>query len=188
MSGPHVLPPALAPFFASVSEQSRERTQDLARQRAATIAPTEWLSFAVAQEDFALPLSMVQEICLLDAVTAVPRTRPQTLGIMSLRGEVVPVVDLAAILGFGHSRPEDRPKNSDRAARGVLLSDGLGFLALHVRSVQGVVRLLPQDVVPRPFGLAAQHPELITALGRTARGTVTLLDGGALLRHLERLT
>lgn len=172
---------ALAPFFATAAEQSRERALVLARAGASAQLPTELLSFTIAAESFALPLTQVQEICRLEALTRVPRARDTTLGIMSLRGQVVPVVALAAILGLTD------PKEGRKPLRAIVLGDDRGPLALQVGEVRGVVRLLPQDVAPRPFGLGAQHPELIAGVARTARGVITLLDGPAILRHLERL-
>jgi len=178
------MPQALLPFFASVAEQSAQRA--LARQRLETSpqTPTELLGFALGTEQFALPLSHVLEICRVGTLTAVPRTAAETLGIMALRGEVVPVVNLAAVLGV--SANGDEPVNG-KVLRILLLADARGPLGLQVGQVQGVVRLLPQDVAPRPFGLAARHPELVTGLARTGRGLVTLLDGPTLLHHLERL-
>jgi purine-binding chemotaxis protein CheW len=176
------MPQALLPFFASVAEQSAQRA--LARQRleASPQAPTELLGFSLGDEQFALPLGQVLEICRVSGLTAVPRTGPETLGIMSLRGEVVPVANLAAILGLAVAA---HPK--DKMLRIILLADGRGPLGLQVCQVRGVMRLLPQDVVPRPFGHQGRHPELVTGLARTGRGPVTLLDGALLLRHLERL-
>lgn len=179
---PRPLPIALAPFFASVAEQSRERALVLARAKVTTQVPSELLSFTVGPETFALPLAQVQEICRVETLTVVPRTRRETLGIMSLRGEVVPVVALAAVLGMG-SAVAPRPP-----LRAVVLGDHRGPLALQVGEVRGVVRLLPQDMAPRPFGLVVPHPELIAGVARTARGVITLLDGPAILRHLEQLS
>lgn len=188
MSDHDTVAAALLPFFASVAEQSRERALMLSRQRTAALAPRELLSFVVGTETYALPLGQVQEICRLEVLTQVPRTRPETLGIMSLRGEVVPVVDLAAVLGLSPGAAGAQHASGTKALRAILLTDQQGPLALMVQAVQGVVRLLPQDMLPRPFALGGQHPELITGLGRTVKGTVALLDGPGLLRHLERLS
>ena len=176
------MPPALLPFFASVAEQTAQRA--LARQRleGRAQAPTELLGFALGDEKFALPLGQVLEICRVGALTVVPRTAPETLGIMSLRGEVVPVVNLAAVLGLTVT-----PHAKDKVLRIILLGDARGPLGLRVCQVRGVVRLLPQEMAPRPFGHQARHPELVTGLARTGRGPVTVLDGAALLHHLERL-
>ena len=176
------MPQALLPFFASVAEQSAQRA--LARQRleAGLQAPTELLGFSLGDEQFALPLGQVLEICRVGTLTPVPRTGRETLGIMSLRGEVVPVVNLAAILGLAVSADA-----GNKVLRIILLADARGPLGLQVCQVRGVVRLLPQDVAPRPFGHQARHAELVTGLARTGRGPVTVLDGAALLRHLERL-
>ena len=53
----------------------------------------------VGTEEYALPVSHVPEVAELGDVTVVPGTPPQVLGIRNLRGEVLPVFDLAQGLG-----------------------------------------------------------------------------------------
>lgn len=53
----------------------------------------------VGAEEYALPVRHVPEVAELGDVTPVPGAPPQVLGIRNLRGEVLPVFDLAAGLG-----------------------------------------------------------------------------------------
>jgi purine-binding chemotaxis protein CheW len=60
----------------------------------------------VAGEQYALAVEHVAEVVEMDAVTPVPGAPRPLLGLRNLRGEIVPVVDLAAALGLrGESRP-----------------------------------------------------------------------------------
>jgi len=52
----------------------------------------------VGAEEYALPVRHVPEVAPLTDVTPVPGTPPQVLGICNLRGEVLPVFDLAGAL------------------------------------------------------------------------------------------
>lgn len=173
---------ALASFFASVAERKPHQSLVTGHARGKEVL-WELLSFTLGEEQFALPLAQVQEVCRPAALTAIPRTSAETLGIMALRGTVVPVVHLAGVLGIDQAM---KPYVS--ADRIILLHNAQGPLGLLVGPVYGVVRMPPQDISARPFGLSAQHSELIKGLGRTSKGMLTVLDGEALLHHFERLS
>ena len=69
--------------------------------------PTEqqqYLTFLLADEEFAISILKVKEIIEYDTVTKVPKTPKWIRGVINLRGGVVPVVDLAVKFGL-----EDRP-------------------------------------------------------------------------------
>jgi purine-binding chemotaxis protein CheW len=61
---------------------------------------TAYLRMRLAGEQYALAVDHVTEVVLLDALTPVPGAPPSVLGLCNLRGEVVSVVDLAAVLGL----------------------------------------------------------------------------------------
>src|SRR5512141_1584819 len=65
---------------------------------------TQYLTFKLAEEIFALDISKVREVLDFTTVTKVPRTPEFMRGVINLRGSVVPVVDLR--LKFGMSRTE----------------------------------------------------------------------------------
>jgi len=73
---------------------------------AATIAETtQFLTFKLGEEVFALDITKVREVLDFTTVTKVPRTPEFMRGVINLRGSVVPVVDLR--LKFGMSRTEN---------------------------------------------------------------------------------
>ncbi len=54
----------------------------------------------LAAEAYAVPIGNVVEIASLGDLTAVPGARPEILGVRNLRGQILPVVDLARLLGL----------------------------------------------------------------------------------------
>jgi purine-binding chemotaxis protein CheW len=58
----------------------------------------QYLTFVIAGEEYALSLLKVKEIIEYDTVTAVPKTPEWVRGVINLRGNVVPVIDLAVKL------------------------------------------------------------------------------------------
>jgi purine-binding chemotaxis protein CheW len=64
----------------------------------------QYLTFQLAEEVFALEISKVREVLDHTTVTKIPRTPDFVLGVINLRGSVVPVVDMR--LKFGMSKTE----------------------------------------------------------------------------------
>jgi purine-binding chemotaxis protein CheW len=71
----------------------------------------------VGAEEFALPVRHVPEVAELGDVTPVPGAPPQVMGIRNLRGEVLPVFDLAAGLGIAGSGEPQRLVLADVGGR-----------------------------------------------------------------------
>lgn len=62
----------------------------------------------VGAEHYAIPVGHVREITGLGDIADVPGSRPEMLGVRNLRGQVLPVVDLAFLLGIPGSAPPSR--------------------------------------------------------------------------------
>lgn len=67
---------------------------------AASAATEQYLTFELAGELFAIPILAVQEIRGWEPVSRVPRAPPYVLGVINLRGAVVPVLDLRSRLSI----------------------------------------------------------------------------------------
>ncbi|MBM4298080.1 MAG: chemotaxis protein CheW [Deltaproteobacteria bacterium] len=61
---------------------------------------TQYLTFHLAGEEYAVGILKVKEIIEYGTLTVVPQTPPSVRGVINLRGNVVPVVDLAVKLGM----------------------------------------------------------------------------------------
>jgi purine-binding chemotaxis protein CheW len=62
----------------------------------------------VASEAYAVPVEHVSEVADLGEVRAVPGARAELLGIQNLRGRILPVFDLALLLGIPRTAPPNR--------------------------------------------------------------------------------
>ena len=68
-----------------------------------TVARTQFLSFVLAGEEYAVEILRVKEIIEYDNLTRVPGMPPAVRGVINLRGRVVPVVDVALAFGMPQS-------------------------------------------------------------------------------------
>jgi purine-binding chemotaxis protein CheW len=69
-------------------------------QSAVAVHAAQYLTFVCAGEEYGVEILRVQEIKGWDHVTRVPYAPPYVLGVMNLRGMIVPVIDLRARLGL----------------------------------------------------------------------------------------
>jgi len=67
-----------------------------------------YVRFRVADEAYAVPVAHVLEVAGLGQVTPVPGSRAEILGVRNLRGKILPVIDLAALLGTRRAGPPGR--------------------------------------------------------------------------------
>ena len=117
-----------------------------------TTHPRQVLTFVLDGETFALPIDRVREVVEFRGLTRVPRARPYVRGLLNLRGNVVPVVDLRSKLGMGET-----PSTVDTCVIVVELELGarhliVGALADAVREVKTLDDGAPIEGVPE-YGL-----------------------------------
>ncbi len=137
----------------------------------------EYLTFLLGREEYAVAIERVREVVKAPPVTEVPRAPAHVLGVVTVRGEVVPVLDPRRRLGLPGAAPVDG------AGRIVIVDAGDGPSALLVDAVASVVRLPPGAIEPCPQGIAGARAEFLAGIGRDGDRLFTVLDLGALLRR-----
>jgi purine-binding chemotaxis protein CheW len=148
-----------------------------------------FLSFDLAGEAYAANIMDVREILKVVSLTEVPRAPREVLGVLSKRGVVMPVVDLAAVLGL---RSADTRIEKDQ--RVLVAGDGDRVCGLRVDRVRHVVRLSQRNIEDVPPSLGARNAHMLIGLGRARveqsagqQGTqmLILLDVNAVLDHFS---
>ncbi|HSN14894.1 MAG TPA: chemotaxis protein CheW, partial [Anaeromyxobacteraceae bacterium] len=105
----------------------------------------EFLTFRLGKEEFAVAIDRVREVLRAPSITEVPRAPADVLGVVTVRGEVVPVIDARARLGVAADR--------GTGGRIVIVDAGEGPLGVLVDEVASVVRLPRGAIEPCPQGL-----------------------------------
>jgi purine-binding chemotaxis protein CheW len=138
----------------------------------------EYLSFRLADESYAISILYIKEIIKLPLITAVPRTESVILGILSLRGVVVPLIDLRLRLGL-----EAAP--TTRKSRVLIVQANDDLIGLLVDEVQNVIRLSENQIEGAPGLFGRAEGENIVGVGRSEGEMYTLLNLAA-VTQVER--
>jgi len=146
------------------------------------ITHTQYLTFQLAGEEYAINILRVREIIDFDIITKVPRTPEFVRGVINLRGSVVPVIDLAAKLGLPESAVTIRSCI-------VIVEPAVGgnyvLMGIVADEVSEVLDLMPQDVEPPPAFDAHITIDYLFGIGKVDRRFVLILDIDRILSPKE---
>ena len=135
------------------------------------IAPEELelLTFNLGREEYAVDIMLIQEITKVTDVTHIPRIPSYIKGIITLRGNVIPVFDMHARLGLA-------PFVKGPKSRFIICAAESGTVAMMVDYVNDVVRLMKQDLEAPPAGVAAIDAGFIKNIAKQKDRLLILLD------------
>ena len=131
------------------------------------------VTFHVGDEEFGVEILAVREINRMMEITRVPHAPPFVEGVINLRGQVIPVVDLRRRFGMP-------PREHDRNTRIVVVELGDKVVGFVVDSVSEVLRV--------PASLVEPPPPIVGGVEREyLEGVVKLEDRLLILLNLQRL-
>lgn len=139
----------------------------------------EYLSFEVSGEGFAIDIALTREIRGWTEPSAMPDTEDFELGVINLRGEMLPLIDLAARLGL--PSPEIH-------ARSVIIVAEVNDIAvgLLVDSVSNIIALSEDDLRPPPAASSNGKNDYVKALTVVEEQMIRIIDlGPALAQERE---
>lgn len=137
------------------------------------IGQQQYLTFCLAGEEYAINILRVKEIIEYDVVTKVPKTPAWIRGVINLRGNVVPVVDLAVKFGM---EPSPRTKLSCII---IVEFEGKGedvVMGVVADSVSQVIEFGPGDIDSPPTFGTRVDVEYLLAMGKLGKKFALILD------------
>ena len=137
------------------------------------------VSFALGSEEYGVDIAQVQEINRMVAITRVPRAPQFMEGVINLRGQLIPIVDLRT--RFGMERAE-RTKNT----RIVVTEIGSKRLGIVVDSVSEVLRIPVDQIEGAPDLVAGVDTEYIRGVGKMDDRLIIMLDLARVISASEK--
>ena len=130
----------------------------------------EFLAFVLAGELYGVELTRIREILSPPPMTTVPRAAPEIIGVCSVRGLLVTVVDLRRRLRLAE-------QEQTRRARILLTqSEGGEVIGLFVDEVRHVMRLAETEIESSSTVLGGDVSEHVLGIGRPGGTFLILLD------------
>ncbi len=183
---PPTTPPAPAPTVAPAAPRALAplpatpyllaTPPDTGERRRATERKTRWLRLRCDQQHYALELLKVQEVVRPATLLPLRGAAPHMLGVMNLRGQVVPVIDLGLYLGR-------RAVEVDATTRIVVLEEHGEILGLRVTAVEDMANLTDQQIEsPDTARVGRLSNPLFRGVARLNECAVILLDASRILQ------
>ena len=159
-------------------EQAGLRREIIAAKIAEREQQLELLTFIIAGEQYAIEIERIVEIVTQRPITRIPNADRSVVGIISLRGTVVTLVDVRNMLRHGSA-----PSGADTRIVVIdLRNEIVGFV---VDRVLRVVKIAPGEVEPHPVVHSTELEESIRGVFRTSGALTILLDLDKLLDHAQ---
>ena len=176
MPAPVALPPREpAPVPAPAIPEPRHRRASDTAPVSGEHVPTasrssRWLRMGIGRDSYAFELLRVQEVVRVAPILAVRGAAMSVLGVMNLRGRIVPVFDMGRWLGSAAIEVTE-------GARIVVVERDDELIGVLVTQVEDVVSLSREHIEPP---LANGNPGAIVGIARTGHAPTVLLDANAL--------
>lgn len=138
-----------------------------------SIDQSQYLTFHLVGEEYAVGILQVKEIITYGTLTKLPHSPPSIRGVINLRGNVVPVVDLGVKFGFSASPVTDRTCiviveaniNESRTVVGVVAD-----------SVSQVISMTDDNILPAPAFGTHVRTDYLRGMGKSGDKFVLVLD------------
>jgi purine-binding chemotaxis protein CheW len=163
---------------ASAQQQHRTSTKSAYKRADAEVIqsgpePTQYLTFMLAGEAFAIGILAIKEIIEYQSLTEVPMMPACVRGVINLRGAVVPVMDMLARFG---QTPSQITKRTCIVIVEVPCGDDRQVIGVVVDAVNEVLAIAPEDIEPPPTFGARIRSDFIQGMGKVKNKFVILLD------------
>jgi purine-binding chemotaxis protein CheW len=145
----------------------------------------QYLTFLLADEEYAINIQRVKEIIEYTTVTKVPKVPQCIRGVINLRGNVVPVVDLTVRFGLEERLVNkttcivivEVEQDSERTVMGVIAD-----------AVNQVIDLAPEDIEQPPAFGTRVRLEYLFGMGKLGKKFALILNIDSVLSNAELLT
>lgn len=140
---------------------------------ALTSEQSQYLTFHIGGEEYAVGILRVKEIIEYGTLTMVPQIPPSIRGVINLRGNVVPVVDLALKFGIPQSPITNR---TCIIIVEVELPGEQTVMGIIADSVSQVVELAPNEILPPPSFGTRVRVDFLHGMGKSDKKFSLILN------------
>ncbi len=173
-AGEGASPPPQEKLDRFLAEAGKKRPGFMPAPVETRLDQVELLTFVLGQENFAIDIDRVAEVIPARPLTRVPNADRSIVGIISLRGSIVTLIDV-------RSKLRQPPRSAGEEARIIVLHDGAGLLGFEVDRVLRPAKIDRAAIEPQPTVHPAEASEAIRGVVRGETALTIVLDLDKLL-------
>lgn len=138
------------------------------------------ISFMVGNEEYAMEIVRVKEVIRTPTITRLPKAPSFVKGIINLRGDVIPIVDLRDKFGLEAAEYTSSTR--------VIVVDVEGkLIGMIVDAASQVIRVPTDQIEPPPPVAGGLPSDLIEGVGKIGERLIVLLDIDMILSSTEKV-
>lgn len=163
----------MSPTFDSSSRSGHAENQQFSGEVFQVV------SFRLGHEEYGVDISQVQEIIRMVEITHVPRAPRFMEGVINLRGQLIPIIDLRTRFAMERNEPT-------KSTRIVVTEIGSKRVGMVVDAVSEVLNIPIENVEDAPEMVAGVGTEYIQGVGKVAERLIILLDLTMVINSAEK--
>jgi purine-binding chemotaxis protein CheW len=138
------------------------------------------ISFVVGDQQYGVDIRKVREVIRVGEITPLPHAPSFVKGVINLRGDVIPVIDLRQKLGLDSAR-------GSATERLVVVEIAEKLVGTIVASVRSVVRVREGQLEPAPEWLGGLTGDFVTGVVRLEEKLIVVLNVETILTSGEKI-
>ena len=142
-------------------QQSEDTIEDATKDQ--------YLTFEIDNEEYAVSIAFVKEIIMMVPITKVPDTPDYIEGIINVRGDIAPVINVRK-----RFMKESKPFDDSSCIVFIIYKDY--FLGLIADAVKEVIFIYEDAIVPPPSAKLSYHNQFVKSIGKDGSKVKLILD------------
>lgn len=143
-------------------ESVKNNIEALSEAEDRSIDEEQLVTFLLDQEEYAIEIMMVKEIIRVPQIVKVPNCEAYIEGVLSLRDDLLPIINLRTYFGMGHTEINDRSR--------ILVVDMGNFTAGIMADKVSEVLRIPKNSIQPPLKFSAQSGEQLKGIAKLSNG------------------
>lgn len=150
-------------------------------QKTAAISTSQQIvCFKIGTEEYGIDILQVQEILKVPKITRLPKSKVHVLGVIDLRGKVIPIIDLGKKFGI--------IADLSKSSRAIVVDIDGKQVGLAIDSVSHVTKVDSSDVEPPPPVVKGISGKYIVGIAKLKSGFIVILDINQIFSTEEIMT
>ena len=141
---------------------------------------TQYIKIEVGNEFYGIDISLIDNIVRMQRITRVPNVAPYIKGVINLRGEIVPIMNLRVKMGL------EEIEYTKLTRIIILKTEAYGKIGLIVDAVKEVIALAEDQIENMKYDKDGEETHFVVGIGKIGDILVSLLDIGVVLAEKSK--